>query len=65
MNTAPMTAKFDQTANAVVIGSSVWLERPALIVNKIEALASLKKDANNACVTLRMVYSGHIKSEAQ
>ena len=48
MNTAPITADFDQTVNAVVIGSSVWLERPALIVNKIKALVMVKINENSS-----------------
>ena len=49
MNTAPMTAEFDQTANAVVIGSSGWLERPAINLNKIKAIVSLKINGNTYC----------------
>ena len=65
MTTAPMTADFAQTANAVGIGSSAWLERPALIVNKYKPFVRVKINANSSCVALRMVYSGLIKSEAQ
>jgi hypothetical protein len=50
MTTAPMTAEFAKTANAVVIGSSVWLERPALIVNKIKALVRVKINENSCCI---------------
>ena len=64
MTTAPMTADFDQTADAVVIGSSAWLERPVLNLNNIKALASLKINEEICCVTLRMVYSGCRVSEA-
>lgn len=38
MTTAPMTADLAKTVNAVGIGSSAWLERPALNLNKIKAL---------------------------
>jgi hypothetical protein len=42
MTTAPMTADFAKTVNAVGIGSSAWLERPARIINKIKAMDGLK-----------------------
>jgi len=45
-----MTADFAKTVNAVGIGSSAWLERPALNLNKIKALASLKINENSCCI---------------
>jgi hypothetical protein len=34
-----MMPDFSKTVNAALIGCTAWLERPALIVNKINALA--------------------------
>jgi hypothetical protein len=48
MTTAPTTTDFAKTVNAVGIGSSAWLERPALNLNKIKALASLKINENSS-----------------
>ena len=63
MTTAPMTADFAQTVNAVGIGSSAWLERPALIVNKIKAFVSLKITANTSCNPKRLGYSLDMKTK--
>jgi len=43
MTTAPMTADFAKTANAVGIGSSAWLERPVQNLIKSMLLGGRKK----------------------
>lgn len=57
MTTAPTTADFAKTVNAVGIGSSAWLERPALKPNKIKAFVSLKKMQINVDYGNRLTYS--------
>lgn len=55
-----MTANFAKTVNAVGIGSSAWLERPALKLNKIRDFASRKINQNTSLQeTAFLSYSNH------
>jgi hypothetical protein len=38
-----------RTDSAPAVGCDAWLERPALKLNKIKALASLKINENKSC----------------
>ena len=50
MTTAPTSSAIAKTVNAVGIGSSAWLERPALIVNKYKPFVRVKINENSCCI---------------
>ena len=52
----------NQTVNAALIGCTAWLERPALIINKIKAFWGLKITANTSCNPKRLGYSLDMKT---
>lgn len=55
-----MTADFAKTVDAVGIGSSLWLERPVQILNKIKASVGLKINQNTSLQeTAFLSYSNH------
>jgi hypothetical protein len=60
MNTAPTMPDCNETANAVVIGSSAWLERPVLNLNEIKPSGLLKINRNTSLQeTAFLQYSNH------
>ena len=46
MSDAPTMPDFTKTATAALIGCAAWLERPALIVNKIKPFVGVKINQN-------------------